>query len=66
MDILELVNYIDESGIALDDEGNEVRNEEGAVILVPEEYRKYYKVLEREERVWDWQFQFLICVDWLN
>lgn len=54
MDILELVNYIDENGIALDDEGNEVRDEEGAIILVPEDYRKYYKVLQREPSVWNW------------
>ena len=54
MDILDLVNYIDEYGIALDDEGNEVRDEDGAIILVPEECRKFYKVLKREPSVWDW------------
>jgi hypothetical protein len=51
-EILELVNYIDEDGIALDDYGNEVRDEEGLAIIVPYSERKHFKVLEREEKTW--------------
>ena len=52
MNILDLVNYIDQNGIALDDDGNEVRDEEGAVILVSESERSNYTVIERNY-FWD-------------
>jgi hypothetical protein len=35
-------NYITHSGIALDDHGNEVRDEDGAIIVVPEDDRVNY------------------------
>lgn len=37
-------NYISNTGIALDDFGNEVRDENGAVIIVPENEREYYDI----------------------
>ena len=38
-------NYITSTGIALDDFGNEVRDESGAIIIVPEDDRENYTVL---------------------
>lgn len=38
-------NYITRSGIALDDHGNEVRDEDGAIIVVPEDDRANYGLL---------------------
>jgi hypothetical protein len=37
-------NYITDSGIALDDHGNEVRDEDGAIIVVPEDDRANYVI----------------------
>lgn len=45
---LEHITYIDRSGIGLDEYGNEYRDEDGMIFLVPEQYRQHYKVLERE------------------
>jgi hypothetical protein len=47
-EILELINYIDEDGIALDDSLNEVRDEDGMPIRVPQEQRKFFKTVNRE------------------
>ena len=38
-------NYITHSGIALDDHGNEVRDENGAIIVVPEDDRANYGLM---------------------
>ena len=46
-EILELVSYIDEFGVALDDYGNEVRQEDGSIIVVPQANRKFFTVLNR-------------------
>jgi hypothetical protein len=43
---LEHVSYINNRGIALDDYGNEYRDEDGMVYFVPMEMRKYFKVIE--------------------
>lgn len=48
-EILELVNYIDEHGIALDDYLNEVRDENGEIIVVPMAQRSFFKVFNRQE-----------------
>ena len=37
-------NYITQSGIALDDHGNEVRDEDGVIIVVPEDERANYVI----------------------
>jgi hypothetical protein len=39
--------YIDRQGIALDDYGHEVRNENGAIIVVPLEDRGFYDIAYR-------------------
>jgi hypothetical protein len=43
----ELINFIDQNGIALDDDLNEFRNEDGLMIIIPENYWKYFKQVER-------------------
>lgn len=45
----DMFQFIDESGIALDDEWNELRDEEGAIFVVPEQDRKFFKVVLKEE-----------------
>jgi len=37
-------NYITSTGVALDDFGNEVRDENGAVVIVPENERANYDI----------------------
>ena len=37
-------NYITHGGIALDDFGNEVRDEDGAIIVVPDDERANYVI----------------------
>ena len=39
--------YIDHSGVALDDYGHEVRDENGAIIVVPPEDRGFYDIAYR-------------------
>lgn len=39
-------NYINENGLALDDYGNEFRDENGQIIIVPESERHLYKVMK--------------------
>ncbi len=41
-------NYISRDGLALDDFGNEVRDENGQVIIVPLEERHFYDLAYRE------------------
>jgi hypothetical protein len=40
-------NYIDRNGIALDDYGNEFRDENGQIIIVPVEERAFYDIAYR-------------------
>jgi hypothetical protein len=39
--------YIDHSGVALDNYGHEVRDESGAIIVVPPEDRGFYDIAYR-------------------
>jgi hypothetical protein len=36
--------YIDRNGIALDDSGNEFRDENGQIVIVPPEERAFYDI----------------------
>ena len=47
IDDYELINFIDQSGIALDDDLNEFRNEQGSIVIIPENDRRYFKQVER-------------------
>ena len=47
IDDYELINFIDQSGIALDDDLNEFRNEQGSIVIIPENDRRYFKQIER-------------------
>ena len=47
IDDMELINYIDQYGIALDDSLNEFRNENGLMVIIPENYWKYFKKVDR-------------------
>ena len=47
IDDYELITYIDDSGIALDDYGNEFRDENGQIVIIPLEERRYFKTIER-------------------
>ena len=42
-------NYITSTGVALDDFGNEVRDESGAVVIVPEDERANYDIAFRSD-----------------
>ena len=49
-------NYITSTGIALDDFGNEVRDESGAVVIVPEDERHFYDIAYRpHEEPEEWE-----------
>ena len=39
--------YIDRNGIALDDNGNEFRDENGQIVIVPTEERHFYDLAYR-------------------
>jgi hypothetical protein len=39
--------YIDRNGIALDDSGNEFRDENGQIVIVPPEERHFYDLAYR-------------------
>ena len=41
--------YISNDGIALDDYGHEVRDEQGQIIIVPPEERHFYDIAFRPE-----------------
>ena len=43
----ELITYIDDNGIALDDYGHEFRDEQGQIIIIPLNERRYFKTIER-------------------
>ena len=47
IDDYELINFIDQNGIALDDDLNEFRNEQGSIVIIPENDRRYFKQIER-------------------
>ena len=47
IDDYELINFIDENGIALDDSLNEFRNENGEIVIIPELERRYFKQVKR-------------------
>jgi hypothetical protein len=47
IDDYELINFIDQNGIALDDDLNEFRNEHGSIVVIPEMDRRYFKQVER-------------------
>jgi hypothetical protein len=47
IDDYELINFIDENGIALDDSLNEFRNENGEIVIIPELDRQYFKQVKR-------------------
>ena len=44
----EQFQYIDEDGRALDDDLNELRDSEGAIFIVPEEDRHFFKQVKIE------------------
>jgi hypothetical protein len=44
----DMFQFIDESGIALDDNWNELRDEDGAIIVGPEQDRQFVKVVTHE------------------
>ncbi len=48
-DHLEHIRYINESGIGLDDYGNEYRDEEGMIYIVPVELRHAFELLKQVE-----------------
>jgi hypothetical protein len=43
--------YVSRDGIALDDFGHEVRDEQGQVIIVPKEERHFYDIAYRPDEV---------------
>lgn len=45
----DMFQFIDDNGIALDDEGNELRDSEGAIFVVPEKDRHYFIALIGDE-----------------
>jgi hypothetical protein len=47
IDDYELIKYIDDNGIALDDYGNEFRDENGQIVIIPLNERRYFKTIER-------------------
>jgi hypothetical protein len=47
IDDYELINFIDQNGIALDDDLNEFRNNQGSIVIIPENDRRYFKQVER-------------------
>jgi hypothetical protein len=47
IDDYELIAYIDDNGIALDDYGNEFRDESGQIVIIPLNERRYFKTIER-------------------
>jgi len=47
IDDYELITFIDQDGIALDDNLNEFRNENGAIVIIPMKDRRYFKQIER-------------------
>ena len=47
IDDYELINFIDENGIALDDSLNEFRNENGEIVIIPELERRYFLQVKR-------------------
>jgi hypothetical protein len=49
---LEHISYINEYGIGLDDYGNEYRDEDGMIYLVPIELRQNFKILNQGEEYW--------------
>jgi hypothetical protein len=44
----DMFQFIDVSGIALDDNWNELRDEDGAIFVVPEQDRQFFKVVTHE------------------
>jgi hypothetical protein len=44
----DMFKYIDSSGIALDDNLNELRDSEGMVFIVPEQDRDYFITIREE------------------
>jgi hypothetical protein len=44
----EHISYVDQNGIALDTFGNEYRDEEGMIFIVPADKREDYILLERD------------------
>lgn len=46
IDDYELITYINENGIALDDDGNEFRDESGQIVIIPINERRYFKTFE--------------------
>jgi len=47
IDDYELITYIDDNGVALDDNGNEFRGENGQIVIIPLNERKYFKTIAR-------------------
>jgi hypothetical protein len=43
----ELINFIDQDGLALDDNLNEFRDENGEIVIIPIKDRRYFKQIER-------------------
>ena len=46
---MENFNYISPDGIALDDFGNEIRDDQGQIIIVPPEDRHFYDLAYRPD-----------------
>jgi hypothetical protein len=47
IDDYELITYIDDNGVALDDHGHEFRDENGQIVIIPLNERRYFKTIER-------------------
>ena len=47
IDDYELITYIDDNGVALDDYGHEFRDENGQIVIIPLNERRYFKTIER-------------------
>jgi hypothetical protein len=47
IDDYELITYIDDNGVALDDHGHEFRDENGQIVVIPLNERRYFKTIER-------------------
>lgn len=47
-DHLEHIFFIDQYGIGLNENGDEYRDEEGLIFLVPENLQKNFKTIERD------------------
>ena len=52
IDDYELITYIDDNGVALDDHGHEFRDENGQLVIIPLNERRYFKTIERVQAMY--------------